>query len=309
MDQWLALLMSPPKKAIFNNYEFPSDVHRQQYLNTISQRSEYEVSWLIRKFLIESQSLGVDEWSLKYFTLEREHDNKEETRKTKSEYHRRLLLWTARRGKGPPPWEGITWLLDLLPDHPNSALTILDSYILAHIQFLPDGRINGLLDAAELIRAKYIGLPDSNSETIELLMDISPRQFECLVERTYHKMGYETELTSTHTDGGRDILARKTEPGHREELRIECKRHHRPVGVPIVRAVLGVISHEKVNKGAIVTTSTFTRKAKELAKSNPRLELIPGNVLVQLMNKFLGSNWPLHIEFFVSESLIKKNFQ
>ena len=54
------------------------------------------------------------------------------------------------------PWERVTWILDLLPDHLSKAVDALDAYFLAHIQFLPDGRMDGLEDAEAVIRQRYL---------------------------------------------------------------------------------------------------------------------------------------------------------
>jgi restriction system protein len=115
-------------------------------------------------------------------------------------------------------------------------------------------------------------------------------------------MGYETQLTPPQNDGGRDILACKRGPGKLEHLRVECKQHNKPVGVKTIRAVLGVVSDEKVNKGVLVATTRFTKGTKDFAGKNPRLELIPVNDLIPLLNEHLGASWPRKIERLVVES-------
>jgi restriction system protein len=222
-------------------------------------------------------------------------------RKINKRYYQRLVLHASGESQ-VPPWEGITWILDLLPHFPKKALEGLYAYTLAHAQILSDNRYTGLHDAAVIIRAKFIGMPGTKGEKIQFLLDLSPREFEHLVERLYHYMGYETQLTPAQKDGGRDIIASKNAPGKLEHLRIECKRYNSSVGVPIVRGLLGVVSHEKVNKGVLVATSRFTRPAQKFANDNPRLELISGNQLVILMNEHLGPSWPIHIERYVTDS-------
>lgn len=303
LEEWLGLLRKHPRRATFIDYEFPTNKHRSKYLRTIVDRSEEEVVELLRHFLLPCGSLGTDKYHLKWFLASKNDAPEMYERMSRNEYTRRLVYWAASGGKTPPPWEGITWILDLLPHFPKSALEGLEAYIFAHIQMLPDGRLQGLSEAAELIRAKYIGMPGSHSEAISLLLDLSPRHFECLVERMYKEMGYKTQLTPAKSDGGRDVLAWRRTPGRHEQLLVECKRHARPVGVAHARAILGVVSHEKVNKGVIAATSKFTKAARNLARSNPRLELIGGQELVLLFNEFLGPTWPLHIEHLVVESM------
>lgn len=69
-----------------------------------------------------------------------------------------------------------------------------------------------------------------------------------------------------------------------------------------MQRLLGVVSDEKVNKGVVVTTSRFTKGAKNFADKNPRIELIDGNQLVLLMNEYLGGTWPSQIDRLVAES-------
>lgn len=303
LSEWLHLILSPKRDVDLIDYEFPTEKHRNDYLKNIGDRSEEEVIMLLQHFLIPSSSLGIDESHFRYFSATKKDNPERYQRLSRFQYFQRLLLWAASGKRTPPPWEGITWILDLLPHFPRSALDTLSAYFLAHAQLLPDGRFSGLGDAAELIRAKFIRSPETISERINLLRNIDPRYFKCLVERLYNAMGYETQLTAEKSDGGRDIVARHPVPGRVEELRVECKRYTHPVGIIVTRALLGVISAEKVNKGVIVATSSFTKGAKEFAAGNPRLELIPGIELIPFLNEYLGLRWPLHIERLVAESL------
>jgi restriction system protein len=96
-----------------------------------------------------------------------------------------------------PIWEGNTWIIDLLPDYPKLALEVLHAYFIAHIQQLPDGRVDGLQDAMALIRAKFIQEPNS-----EILLTLDPYQFEHVVDSLFMEMGYSTVLTRRTYDGG-----------------------------------------------------------------------------------------------------------
>ncbi|MBV9470518.1 MAG: restriction endonuclease [Abitibacteriaceae bacterium] len=256
---------------------------------------------LLRHFLIPTGTLGTDRWNLAFVVdvLRKNPDDLEHL--LSSEYNRRLLAFAAKHSS-IPPWEGITWALDLLPHFPRQAISAIDTYFLAHAQQLPDGRIIGLSQSMAVIRAKFIGFPRTQEAAIQFLLEMHPRSFEHLIERLYKEMGYETQITPPKKDGGRDILTKNVKPGKLEHSRIECKRYSAPIGVEISRALLGVVSDEKVNKGVIVTTSRFTKGAKDLAKRNPRLELIDGEHLVPLLNEHFGPRWPLHIERIVLES-------
>lgn len=298
---WLELVYSPPKGKQFKNSEFPTDRHKEEYLATIHERSEEEVFRLLKKFLLASASLGIDEIALASLFAIKDADPDMFQRMIRLQYYQRLLLYSAGKSVSPP-WEGNTWILDLLPYFPKDAINGLNSYIMAHIQQLPDGRLNGLFEAIEIIRARFIGLPGTASEAVDFISTLHWRDFEILVAKLYNKMGYKVEVTPPQKDQGRDILAHKEGPARQEHLRIECKHYvDEPVGIGIVQRLLGVVSGEKVNKGVLVTTSRFTGPAIKYAKENPRIELIAGDELILLLNEYLGPKWPQHIDRYIAE--------
>jgi restriction system protein len=196
----------------------------------------------------------------------------------------------------PPPWEGITWILDLLPHWPGHALQSLGNYVLAHAQFLPDGRATALGDASAVIRDYYIGSPETSEERRQFLCSINPRMFEALVAALYESLGYAVELTVQTGDGGRDIVATRTDPTRRSQLQIQCKRWEKKVGVEKVRELLGVVSRHHATTGTLVATSSFTRGAVKEAGETHRIELINGAQLVVLLNEHLGQLWPTRID-------------
>ena len=153
---------------------------------------------VLAKFLVSTGTLGFDRAIAERILSQK--------KSPKNEYERRLILYHAGV-KGLFPWEGITWVLDLSPEHPREAIAALSAYFLAHIGSLPDGRIAGLDDALSLIRARYIGTPPTNADKLGMLLDLTPRQFEQLVEALYASMGYEAKLTPRQKDGGDDVLA------------------------------------------------------------------------------------------------------
>jgi restriction system protein len=223
-----------------------------------------------------------------------------------SEFQKRLIIYAkakAAKAQGvPPPWEGVTWVLDLLPDNPRAAIDTLNAYFEAHCLVMPDGRMHGIADATELIRAKYIQRPRSSEEAIRLLLNESPRTFEYLIERLYSEMGYATKLTPRQKDGGYDVLATKEDAGRRAKIHIECKRWEGNVGEPVVRGLLGVVSDSKATNGVCVTTSDLTNSAKRFVERNPQLDFIAGDALVRLMNEYLGPTWFYSIERLVADS-------
>jgi restriction system protein len=135
LERWLAVLDAPGPQTI--TWAFPNDVLKAEFLDTIASRSDAEVRALLRHFLIESGSLGIDEHRLdtaRFWT-----DNAQAIEAAglaaptgfDSEYFRRLLN-AENDDSAPPPWPGLTWVLDLLPQKPMNAIDAIDAYLRAH---------------------------------------------------------------------------------------------------------------------------------------------------------------------------------
>jgi restriction system protein len=110
----------------------------------------------------------------------------------------------------------------------------------------------------EALLAKVRASPD-------MLHALSPREFEEVVASFYEEQGWHVTLTPPSKDGGKDIIiVKKDEAGTRLCL-VECKRWspERPVGVEIVRQLYGVVERETATSGILVTTSRFTRGARQ----------------------------------------------
>lgn len=320
LNEWLDYVLhgvnpDPPPSSPYFQFCLPSAELESLYLSRVAREGEKEVRAVLRHLLVPSCSLGVDESRLLFLLAERrrrglpgEADCEEHGVPLRSrlfELDRRLLA-QARDPDNPPPWEGVTWVLDLLPEFPQEALDGLSAYFLAHAQALPDGRLAGMSNALAIIRARYIGLPGADvSDRLNALLALPSRTFEHLVERYFAAEGYDTVLTPERKDGGRDILALKENPPPSQTLLIECKNWIKRVGVPQVRQLLGSVSDEKATHGILVATSGFTRPARDFGANNPRIALVAGGKLVRDFNRRLGTNWPAKIDRLVLHSQAK----
>jgi restriction system protein len=290
LDQWLKLLGN--KRMFVPYWEFPTDAHKNEYILTIHDRSETDFRNLTRCFLIETGFLGRDSDGV-MFRLELRRD-------LQLEFDRRFLA-------GQKPWEGITWILDLLPHHPEEALGVLKSYFYAHAQLLPDGRITGLWDAMSLIRARYLSVPQTSDEISKMMLSLNPREFEILIARLYEKMGYSVDITPYSKDDGADVICRHDSPGRRELLIVQCKRYSHNVGLAHFRDLLGTVTDRKATKGVLVTPGGFTKKAIEKSTSNPKIELLGGEELQQLLVQNLGANWINNLDRLTLEGSPKQS--
>lgn len=281
---------------------FPTSEVSEEYLSTIDSRSEDEVRKVIGRFLIPSVALDSDYvlyWS--WLNLPPKEDCLDEHMLSylaglqESDHVKRVERWFSGASKDPP-WQGLKWVLELLPSWPRLALNAIQAYVIAHAPYLGDAMYDALHDAQAVIRARYIGIPESTAERVRLLLELNFREFEQIVEHLYSWMGYETQLTPPSRDGGRDIIAVSSAAGKREHLLIECKRYQGKLGMETVRALQGVVSMELASKGVLVTTAQFTRGAHKLEIRDHRIELINGPQLVLLLNEHLGHSWPARID-------------
>ena len=103
----------------------------------------------------------------------------------------------------------------------------------------------------------------------ELMYDLNPRKFEEVIADIMSDMGYDTKLTKSTRDGGRDILAVLHMPFGDLLIIVECKRYakERKVGRSIVERFLYIIrEQDRASHGLIVTSSYFTSGAKLLER-------------------------------------------
>lgn len=95
---------------------------------------------------------------------------------------------------------------------------------------------------------------------------MTPRNFEEFIAEIFARNGYDVNLTPQTRDGGYDILAVSNNALTGKEIHlVECKRYAaaRKVSVGVVRSLHGVVAHEGATKGIIVTTSGFSKVARD----------------------------------------------
>lgn len=120
-----------------------------------------------------------------------------------------------------------------------------------------------------------INISEVNDELLKLLINnpdylyqLSSRRFEELIAEILIRKGYNVELTSVTRDGGKDIYAARQDDLGSFLYLVECKKyapnHH--VGIDVIQRLYGVVSDEKATAGIIVTTSYFTKSAKDFQK-------------------------------------------
>ena len=104
----------------------------------------------------------------------------------------------------------------------------------------------------------------------DILHNFKSDEFEDFVAEVYRRNGYEVRVTPKTHDGGKDIIANVTKGGIAFKTLIECKKYdkRRPVDIHVVREVYGTQISDRADKSVIVTTSRFTKQARDFAEKN-----------------------------------------
>lgn len=91
---------------------------------------------------------------------------------------------------------------------------------------------------------------------------MSPKDFEYFCSEILSQSGWHTTLTQSSGDQGVDIVA------EREGIKIilQCKKYASPVGNKAVQEVIAGREYMSADGAVVVTNSTYTKSAKELAR-------------------------------------------
>lgn len=115
-----------------------------------------------------------------------------------------------------------------------------------------------MVDLERLRWDKYYG-----TLHISKMDDMSGQELEFAIREIYEKRGYTATLTKATGDYGVDIVAR-----HKGKvLAIQAKRYSKPVGVKAVQEVASGCRFYGASDPIVITNSTFTDNAKNLARS------------------------------------------
>ncbi len=124
----------------------------------------------------------------------------------------------------------------------------------------------------------------------DLLQEIkanSPAFFENLVIDLLVEMGYggsreDAEAVGRSGDGGIDGIINQDRLGL-DVVYVQAKRWEKNVGAPEIAGFAGALAGKGANKGIFITTSDFTKAAKDYDAAGFKIILIDGKRLTQLM--------------------------
>lgn len=134
-----------------------------------------------------------------------------------------------------------------------------------------------LRQAAEQARLRV-----ETARHIGLLLTGSGLEFELAVADVLRAYGYDLRRMGGAGDRGVDLVGTDAEGW---KVVVQCKRYgpDNKVGSPAVQSFMGTVFNQDAEQGIFVTTSTYTRQARELvASSRADVRLIDGTALTQM---------------------------
>lgn len=154
-----------------------------------------------------------------------------------------------------------------------------------------DEQLESIETPEELLASGYLKLRKQlESDLFARVKSCSPDFFERLVVRLLTTMGYGGSLMDAGKaigksgDGGIDGVIKEDKLGL-DLLFIQAKRwDSNTVGRPEIQKFVGALYGRKAKKGIFITTSTFSKEAREYADGiDSRVILIDGGQLTELM--------------------------
>ncbi|MBZ4409527.1 restriction endonuclease [Myxococcus sp. XM-1-1-1] len=126
-------------------------------------------------------------------------------------------------------------------------------------------------------------------EVLERIKACDPKFFEKLVVDLLVTMGYggsrkdAGQAVGQSGDEGIDGIIKEDRLGL-DVVYIQAKRWTKPVGRPVVQAFAGSLEGQRARKGVLITTSAFSRDAREYVRQiEKKIVLIDGGELAKLM--------------------------
>jgi restriction endonuclease Mrr len=116
-------------------------------------------------------------------------------------------------------------------------------------------------EAAKRRRIEAMLHPDRVRDEIHYM---SGPDFERFMADVLRQKGYEVEETPLSGDQGVDLILPDLDG---KRVVIQLKRWTGPVGNKAIQATFAGMAHYQADEGWIITTSTFTKSARELARS------------------------------------------
>jgi restriction system protein len=146
--------------------------------------------------------------------------------------------------------------------------------------------LENVIDPFDIIRDKVEEIEnDLINDLLDYLKQAHWRRLEIIVVELLTAMGYgDGQVTEKTNDGGLDGVIKEDKLGL-DNIYIQAKKWENTVGRPEVMSFSGALDGKGARKGIFITTSSFTKGAKEYAErlDSKKIILIDGKKLARLM--------------------------
>ena len=137
--------------------------------------------------------------------------------------------------------------------------------------------------ARDSIRRKWPQLNDSRANWLFRVSHLSGREFEDLMAATFQQRGYQVEIVGGPGDHSADLIARKLD----EVVCVQCKcwGPSFTVGNQPIKDMVAAMRAYGATKGILVTRTSLTKAAEDLASRMAELEVVVGPQVLDLMEE------------------------
>ncbi|MCC5909414.1 MAG: restriction endonuclease [Clostridiaceae bacterium] len=290
-DEWFDLIKQD--EDVYPRFRIPYEEWLEEYTDTIDNKTEDEVKELLRHLLFPF-TRGIDKLNYdSFYNYSKNVDKINDSIRAYSENLKKVEMY-RRIQNCQEAWEGLTWVLQLLPFQPYKAIKSLNLYLESEVGYMPDDRIIGIKQSIAIIEAKFIY---TNIGLENHILQLKPIEFEWLIEILYKDIGYETMLTPATRDGGKDIIAQIDREDGKEKVYVECKLYKTTrLTNEAVRAFGFSVFKGNVSRGILFCTGYVNKKLREI---DSRIQIWSLEEIILLLNAHIGSDWHKRLELLI----------
>ena len=211
--------------------------------------------------------------------IENEFKLKTKDYKSKNEFYKYIVNSEININNPIKSWEGICLIIYMKYLQENKVIENID--VVDFIEELKDW----IRECELKIFERNLKEEDTSDSFSVIDIDfMTGLEFEKFVGDLFRKMGYVVELTNYSHDQGGDILVKKDD----ELIVVQAKRYSGGVGNKAVQEVIAAQKFYNASAGIVVTNSSFTKSAIELAKKS-NVRLINRDRLIKFINMYFDS--------------------
>ena len=144
---------------------------------------------------------------------------------------------------------------------------------------------NKLSDKERYLKGEFDKEKKELSEQYSLNNIVTGTQFELYLVNIFKELGYKTKHNGKSGDQGADLILKKDDYVYA----VQAKYYTGKLSNTPVQEIAGALKYYNANQGVVITNSTFTTGAEELAKAN-NVILIDGKDLKKLVDYIFEGN-------------------